>query len=101
MFSGYLEEKYDKVKSSRAPIVLYLVHMILLGPSIVTLVSQGHYILTFVDEFSRLTQVYFLHHKNEVVHKLQDFKKHVEHKARKAIKVLWMDNENRYVHKKI
>ena len=47
----HLEEKYDKGKSSKAPVVLQLVHMVLAGPFVVTLVSQGLYILTFVDEF--------------------------------------------------
>ena len=84
----HLEEKYDKGKSSRAPVVLQLVHMVLVGPFVVTLVSQGCYILTFVDDFSRFTWVYFLHHKNEVIHKFQAFKTHVEHKSRKSIKVL-------------
>ena len=53
----HLEEKYDKGKSSRASVVLELVHMVLAGPFAVTLVSQGHYILTFVDAFSRFTWV--------------------------------------------
>ena len=35
----HLEEKYDKGKSSRAPVVLQLVHMVLAGPFVVTLVS--------------------------------------------------------------
>ena len=47
-----LKEKYDKGKSSRAPVVLQLVHMVLVGPFAVTSVSQGRYILTFVDDFS-------------------------------------------------
>ena len=71
--------------------------MDLAGPFAVTSVSQGHYILTFIDDFSHYTWVYFLHHKNEVVDKLQAFKSHVEQQSRKAIKVLWMDNEIIYV----
>ena len=71
--------------------------MVLVGPFVVTPANQGHYIFTFVDDFSWFLWVYFLHHKNEVVHKLQAFKTHVEHKLRKAIKVLWMDNDHRYV----
>ena len=59
-----LKEKYDKGKSSRAPFVLQLVHMVLASPFEVTSVSQGRYILTLVDDFLRFTWVYFLHHKN-------------------------------------
>ncbi len=97
----HLEEKYDKGKSSRAPFVLQLVHMVLASHFAVTSVSQDHYILTFIDDFSHFTWVYFLHHKNKMVNKLQDFKSHVEWKSRKSIKVLWMDNESRYVDKRL
>ena len=75
--------------------------MVLVGPFVVTSVSQGRYILTLVDDFSRFTWVNFLHQKNEMVNKLQDFKTHVENKSRKAIKVLRVDNENRYVDRKL
>ena len=73
-----LKEKCDKGKSSRALVVLQLVHMVLAGPFAVTSVSQGRYILSFVDEFSCFPWVYFLHHKNKVLDKLQNFKSHVE-----------------------
>ena len=43
-----LEEKFDRGNSSRALVVLYLVHMVLVGPFVVTSVNQGHYILTFI-----------------------------------------------------
>ena len=36
-----------------------------------------------------------------MVHKLQAFKTHVEHTSWKAIKVLRVDNENRYVDRKL
>ena len=65
-----------------------MVNMVLAGPFAMTLVSQGHYILTFIDDFSRYTWVYFLHQKNEVLDKFLAFKTHVEQKSRKSIKVL-------------
>ena len=61
-------------KSSRAPDVLQMVYMVLKGPFAETSVSQGHYILTFIDDFSRFSWVYFLHHKNEVLEKIIAFK---------------------------
>ena len=48
----HLEEKFDKGKSWRASVVLELVHTILESPFSVTLVSKGHYVLTFIDDFS-------------------------------------------------
>jgi hypothetical protein len=88
-------------KSSRAPIALQMVHMVLAGPFAETSVSQGRYILTFVDDFSRFTWVYFLRSKNEVLDKFLDFKTHVEHKSRRAIKVLRMDNGTRYLNRRL
>ena len=92
------EGKLQKGKSSRAPVVLQMVHMVLAGPFAV---SQGRYIFTFVDDFSRYTWVYSLHHKNEVLDKFLAFKTHVEKKSRKSIKVLRMDNETRYVNRRL
>ena len=89
----HLEENFDKMKSWRASISLELVHMVLVGPFAVTLVIKGRYILTFIDDFSRYTWVYFLDHKNEVFDKFLAFKSHVEKKSSKAIKVLRKDYE--------
>ena len=60
----HLEGKLQKGKSSRAPIALRMVHIVLARPFAETLVSQGRYILTFVDDFSRFTWVYFIFSKN-------------------------------------
>ena len=73
--------------------------MVLVGPFVVTAVSQGRYILAFIDDFSRYTWVYFLHHKNELLDKFLAFKTHVEQKSRKAIKVLRMENKRKYVNR--
>ena len=68
-------------KSSRESITLQIVHMILAGSFAKTSVSQGRYILTFVDEFSRFTWVYFLCSKSEVLDTFLAFKTHVEEKS--------------------
>ena len=75
-----------------------MVHMVLAGPFAF---NQGRYILTFVDDSSRYTWVYFLHSKNEVLDKFLAFKNHVEWKSRKAIKVLRMDNGSMYVNRRL
>ena len=66
-----------------------------------TSVSKGHYVLTFIDDFSRYTWVYFLDHKNGVFDKFLAFKSHVEKESNKAIKVLHMENESRYVNSRL
>ena len=97
----HLKEKLHKGKYSRALVVLQMLHMVLAGPFAVTSVSQGRYILIFIYEFSRYTWVYFLHHRNEVLDKFLAFKTHVEQKSRKPIKVLRMENESRYVNRRL
>ena len=74
----HLEENFDKGKSLRASVVLELVHIVLAGPFAMTLVSKGLYILTFIDEFSCYTWVYFLDHKNELFDDFLAFKSHAE-----------------------
>ena len=76
-----------------------MVYMVLAKPFTVTSISQDCYILTFVDDFSKYTWVYFLDSKNEVLGKFLAFKTHVEQKLRKAIKVLRMDNGSIYVNR--
>ena len=63
------EEKFDKGNSWRASIVLELVHSVLVGPFSVTSFNKGLYVLTFIDDFSCYTWVYFLDHKNKVFDK--------------------------------
>ena len=100
-FSTCSVDMHLEEKPSRAPVVLQSVHMVLESPFIVTLVSQGCYILTFIDYFSNYAWVYFLDHKNEVFDKFLAFKTHVERQSRKVIKVLKMDNESRYVNTRL
>ena len=78
----HLEEKFEKGKSWRPSFFLELVHTILGSPFLVTSVSKGRYVLTFVDDFSRYTWVYFLNHKNEVFDKFLAFKSYVEKPTR-------------------
>ena len=66
-----------------------------------TSIKKGCYVLTFIDDFSPYTWVYFLDHKNEVFDKFLAIKSHVENKSRKVIKVLHMDNESRYVNSRL
>ena len=93
----HLEEKFDKGNSWRELVVLELVHIFLENPFLVTSVCKSRYVLTLIDDFSCYTWVYFLDHKNEVFDKFLDFKSHVENNSRKAIKVLHMESEIRYV----
>ena len=70
----------------------YLVHSDVFG--LVSVPSLGKYVyyVSFIDDFSRNTWIYFLRNKSEVFDRLKQFKELVENQTKKIIKVLRMDN---------
>ena len=91
------KEKFDKGKAWRASQILELVHSDLAGPFQHPSFSKARYVLTFIDDFSRYTWVYFLKQKSEVFEHFQDFKTFVEKQSGNIIKVLRTDNGGEYV----
>ena len=64
---------FPKQSSHRASKCLEIVHTDLCGPMQVETASGSKYMLTFIDDFSRFTVVYFLTRKSEVLEKFQEF----------------------------
>jgi transposase InsO family protein len=54
------------------------------------------YYVTFIDDHSRKTWIYFLKTKSEVFKRFQEFKALVENQTRRKIKVLRSDNGGEY-----
>jgi hypothetical protein len=50
------------------------------------------YYVSFINEFSRSTWIYFLRMKSEVFNRFKEFKSLVENQTKKIIKVLRRDN---------
>ena len=61
--------------------------------------SGGEYFVTFIDDHSRKTWIYFLKTKDEVFDRFQEFKALVENMTGKKIKVLRFDNGGEYTDK--
>ena len=78
--SKHPEEMFDKGKSWKATAILELVHSDVASPYPVPCFGKAHYVLTFIDDFSRYTWVFFLAHKTEVFDKCVTFKAQVEKK---------------------
>ena len=58
---------------------------------------SGHeYYVTFIDDFSRKTWLYFLKTKGEVFARFKEFKALVENQTGKKIKVLRSNNEGEF-----
>ena len=54
------EHKFDWGKASRASCILGLIHSDINGPMPITSMNGSRYILTFIDDFSRYTWVFFI-----------------------------------------
>ena len=50
------------------------------------------YYISFIDNFSRKTWIYFLKEKSEVFNKFKEYKSLVENQKDRKIKILWSDN---------
>ena len=78
--------------AKRANKILELVHSDVFGPVPVPSLGKSVYCVSFIDDFSRNTWIYFLRKKSEFFDKFKEFKALVENQAEKKIKVLRTDN---------
>ena len=69
------------------------------APMSSTSLSGFEYYITFIDDYSRKTWIYFLKAKNEVFEKFKEFKALIENLSDKRIKTLWSDNGREYTSK--
>eukprot|EP00253_Pinus_taeda_P008584 PITA_08584 len=92
--------KYAKAtfsrSNNRAECVLGLIHSDICDPMSIRALSGGEYFITFIDDHSRKTWIYFLKTKDEVFDRFRDFKALIENMTRKKIKVLCSDNSGEY-----
>ena len=72
--------------------ILEMIHSNVCGPMPTTSLNGYVYYLTFVDDYSRKTWIYFLKGKDEVFNKFKKFKALVENLSEKKIKILQSDN---------
>ena len=78
---------------------LELIHSDVCGPMPSISFSVYEYYVTFIDDYSRNTWIYFLNAKSEVFEKLKEFKSLIENISDKRIKTLWSDNDGEYTSK--
>ena len=86
------KEMFGKGKAWHAKECLQLIHNDICGPLEVPSLSHTVYFLTFIDDFSRKSWVYFLKNKSAVFSIFQIFKYLVENESGKKIKTLRSDN---------
>jgi len=78
--------------AKRAKGILELVHNDVFGPVLIPSLGKFVYYVSFIDDFSRNTWIYFLRKKSEAFDRFKEFKALVENQKEKKIKVLGIDN---------
>jgi transposase InsO family protein len=79
--------------------ILDLVYLDVCGPMSIVLIKGSMYYVSFIDDFSCKTWIYFLKTKDEVFSRFQEFKALVENQTGKKIKVLRPNNGEEYTSK--
>ena len=91
------KHKFDRGKANRATCILGMIHFDINDPIIFTSMNGSRYILTFIDDFSRYTWVFFLKKKSEVCEKFTELKALIENASGIKIKILRYDDGGDYV----
>ena len=95
--------KHAKVAFSsnehRSKKILDLLHLDVCRSMSIASISGSMYYVSFIDDFSCKTWIYFLKTKDEVFSRFQEFKALVENQTWKKIKVLRSDNGGDYTSK--
>ena len=84
-------DPFPKVSTWRASQILQLIHADICGPITPASNSKKRYLITFIDDYSRKTWVYFLVEKSEAFDTFRSFKNHVEKETSIFIKCLRTD----------
>ena len=92
-------DSFDKHASWHTSVPLELVHSDLCGPLPSVSFFGFKYFLTFIDDYSRCTWVYFLKFKSEVFNMFLSYKALVEKQSGHQIIKLRSDNGGEYVNK--
>ena len=87
---------FNSKNSRRVRYPLELVHIDLVCPMQVTSIGGSTYFMTFIDDFSHRTWVYFLKSKFEAFDKFLEFKAQAERECGHYIKVLRLDRGGEY-----
>ncbi len=97
--SKHQRTSFPKDGATKASQLLEIVHTNVCRPMRTTLHGGARYFLTFIDDFSRKTHVYFLKAKGEAFETFKQYKVLVENEIGHKIKVLQSDNGGEFVSK--
>jgi len=76
--------------------ILDYVHTDIWGPTKTASIGGNHYFITFIDDYFRRCWVYTMKHKGKVLELFVEWKRNLEKRTRRMIKVLRSDNGGKY-----
>ena len=100
VFGKHPKTSYPTEPVTRATELLALVHTDLCGPMQTPSLGGAFYFLTFIDDYSRFTHIYFLSKKSDTFHKFIQYKNLVENQTSKRILILRSNNGGKFCSKK-
>ncbi|MCP4491938.1 MAG: DDE-type integrase/transposase/recombinase [Gammaproteobacteria bacterium] len=93
---GKLHRLPFQTSEARTSEILELVHSDVCGSIDPLSLGGAKYFVTFIDDFSRFTMVYFIQRKSEVFEKFKEYKNLMEKQTGQVIKALRSDNGGEY-----
>ncbi|KAL4334611.1 hypothetical protein GQ457_07G011520 [Hibiscus cannabinus] len=90
-------DPFSKSSNMRASNPAELIHADVCGPMQTLSLNNSRYFVVFVDDFSRMTWVYFVKDKSEVFSVFKKFKSSIEKQSGNAVKVLRTDRGGEFV----
>ena len=94
--ASFPTSSYGEVKTTK---VLELIHSDVMGPMQTKSQGGARFIVTFIDDFSRLVTAYFLESKSQVFERFVEYKALMENQLNAKIKKIRTDNGREYVNK--
>jgi hypothetical protein len=88
---------FSTEEAERAKQTLQLIHTDLCGPMQTPSLNHALYFVTFIDDFSRYTSVYFLQSKDQCLEKFLVFKAWAENQTERTIKEIRSDRGGEYL----
>ena len=84
-------------KAKRSTFPLQLIHFDIYDPMNVRAQHDAHYFITFIDDFTRYSHVYFISHKSEALKCFKSYNRLVENQLNVNIKTLRIDQGHEYL----
>ena len=72
--------------------ILEIIHSDVCGMMSSMALSRYVYYVSFIDDFSRMTWIYFMNNKDDVFSKFKEFKSLIENHTEKKINIFRLDN---------